>query len=61
LYVVGEGVETVGQLDMLRAMGCDEAQGYLMSRPVAEADFAECLTRDRFSDIFARPEPVPRA
>jgi EAL domain-containing protein (putative c-di-GMP-specific phosphodiesterase class I) len=61
LYVVGEGVETVGQLDMLRAMGCDEAQGYLMSRPVGEADFAQCLTRDRFSAMFDRPNPVPRA
>ncbi|MCW2598918.1 MAG: domain S-box protein [Frankiales bacterium] len=31
---VAEGVETVGQLELLRKMGCDYAQGYLFSRPM---------------------------
>jgi EAL domain-containing protein (putative c-di-GMP-specific phosphodiesterase class I)/GGDEF domain-containing protein/PAS domain-containing protein len=52
LYVVGEGVETVEQLSMLRAMDCDEAQGYLMSRPVGEADFLASVTRDRLKSII---------
>ncbi len=34
LRVVAEGVETVEQLDFLRAEGCDLIQGYLFSRPV---------------------------
>ena len=34
LLVVAEGVETEGQLAMLRDMQCDEFQGYLFSRPV---------------------------
>ena len=34
LVVVGEGVETEEQLVMLRALGCDRAQGYLWSRPL---------------------------
>ncbi len=34
LGVTGEGVETDAQLDRLRALGCDEAQGYLLGRPV---------------------------
>ena len=34
LDVVAEGVETMDQLDMLRSMGCPNAQGFLMSRPV---------------------------
>lgn len=34
LRVVGEGVETEFQLAMLRQMGCDYAQGFLISRPV---------------------------
>jgi diguanylate cyclase (GGDEF)-like protein/PAS domain S-box-containing protein len=34
LRVVAEGVETTEQLDMLKLNGCDEGQGYLMSRPV---------------------------
>jgi len=33
--VVAEGVETADQLEYLRQIGCDEVQGYLISRPVA--------------------------
>ena len=33
LRVVTEGVETEEQLDILRALGCAEAQGYLLGRP----------------------------
>ena len=33
--VVAEGVETADQLDYLRQIGCEEVQGYLISRPVA--------------------------
>ena len=33
LRVVTEGVETELQLDILRRLGCDEAQGYLLGRP----------------------------
>ena len=39
--VIAEGVETRAQLDRLRAMGCDEYQGYLCSRPVGATRFAE--------------------
>lgn len=34
LTVVAEGVETYGQLQQLKAMGCDSFQGYLASKPV---------------------------
>ena len=34
MTVVAEGVETLSQLRLLRAMGCDELQGYLISRPL---------------------------
>jgi diguanylate cyclase (GGDEF)-like protein len=43
LGVVAEGVETSGQCEQLRGMGCEVAQGYLFGRPVPAADFAERL------------------
>jgi EAL domain-containing protein (putative c-di-GMP-specific phosphodiesterase class I) len=33
--VVAEGIETQAAYDMLCEWGCDEGQGYLMSRPVS--------------------------
>jgi diguanylate cyclase (GGDEF)-like protein len=34
LHVVAEGVETPEQLQLLRGYGCDQVQGYLISRPL---------------------------
>ena len=43
LRVVAEGVEDIRQLDVLRACGCDEVQGFLFSRPVPATEFARLL------------------
>jgi diguanylate cyclase (GGDEF)-like protein len=45
LQVVAEGVETPEQLQFLREQGCDEVQGYLISRPVDAASFQALLER----------------
>jgi diguanylate cyclase (GGDEF)-like protein len=34
MRIVAEGVETARQADFLRELGCDELQGYLLSRPL---------------------------
>ncbi len=39
LSVVAEGVEDASLLDRLRAMACDEAQGYHISRPMPAQDY----------------------
>ncbi len=43
LEVLAEGVEDMAQLEILRALGCDEAQGYFLGRPMPAAEFAEFL------------------
>ena len=45
LKVVAEGVETEEQLAFLREQACDEAQGYLISRPIPEPEFRQMLAR----------------
>ncbi len=37
MKTVAEGVETAGQLEFLREVGCDEFQGYLLTRPLEPA------------------------
>ncbi|WP_197026551.1 putative bifunctional diguanylate cyclase/phosphodiesterase [Hylemonella gracilis] len=39
MRTVAEGVETVEQMQAVRAAGCDEVQGYLVSRPLPLAAF----------------------
>ena len=43
LDVVVEGVETAGELDALRSMGCDIAQGYYWYRPCSSEKATELL------------------
>lgn len=41
--VVAEGVEQQAQLDFLTALGCDQFQGYLFSRPLPPEEFENSL------------------
>ena len=41
IATVAEGVETPGDEELIRTIGCDYGQGYLYSRPISAADFDE--------------------
>lgn len=47
LRVLAEGVETREQLDVLRAQGCDEIQGYYFCRPLPAEELASLLREGR--------------
>ena len=51
--VVAEGVETTDQLDYLRQTGCDEVQGYVISRPVSANGVQALLETKKLRPIFA--------
>ena len=50
LKVVAEGVENIEQLDMLRQFGCDQVQGYLISKALPLAELARFL-------VFGKHQP----
>jgi diguanylate cyclase (GGDEF)-like protein len=45
MRTVAEGVETVQQLEILRLIKCDQAQGYFLGRPGAASDVPAVITR----------------
>ncbi len=69
LETIAEGVETAEQLRIVRALGCDRAQGFLLAEPVEAERSAKLLARDReMGGVFretldrlpAGPAGVPR-
>jgi EAL domain-containing protein (putative c-di-GMP-specific phosphodiesterase class I) len=43
IALIAEGVESLDQVALLQAMGCEDAQGYLFSRPVTPDVLFELL------------------
>jgi diguanylate cyclase (GGDEF)-like protein len=61
LDTVAEGIETLDQLAVLRALGCRYAQGYLFDRPMEHAAFGELLLARHRYPMAALGVPLPRA
>ncbi len=53
LAVVAEGVETAKAWRLLAQLGCDEGQGYFISRPMPEQDFLAFVQRWQPPDLGA--------
>jgi diguanylate cyclase len=56
MQTLAEGVETEAQLDYLREVGCELAQGYLFSRPLPAADIEQLLGKRK---ILGCPPFIP--
>jgi diguanylate cyclase (GGDEF)-like protein len=58
LGAIAEGVETAGQLESLRELGCDGAQGYFFARPMSAAEFEELLAAGPLPKLASAPAPA---
>lgn len=47
MTTVAEGVETADQMERIRAEGCTDVQGYLISKPVSATEVLKFLSADR--------------
>jgi len=47
MTTVAEGVETADQMERIRAEGCTDVQGYLISKPVSASEVLTFLSADR--------------
>ena len=56
LTIIAEGVETEAEFAILRDMGCEEIQGYLISRPIPAEAFAD-FHAERFATRMGAPDP----
>jgi EAL domain-containing protein (putative c-di-GMP-specific phosphodiesterase class I) len=57
LAVIAEGVESEGQLEGLRQLGCELAQGYLLCRPLPAEEIGDFLAA-RLSEAVAEKVPA---
>ena len=60
MTVTAEGIENTRQLNLLRDIGCDLAQGYLLGRPAPLSDLAAIILRNFAKCLERRPRAGKR-
>ena len=60
LSVVAEGVESLATRELLQALGCDEAQGHLIAKPMPASQFADWVADRAGSVLPADADAVVR-
>jgi diguanylate cyclase (GGDEF)-like protein/PAS domain S-box-containing protein len=59
LTVIAEGVETEEQFEFLRSLGCDEVQGFLLSKPLPPEEFVRLLQGEKTFAFVSQDSPPP--
>jgi EAL domain-containing protein (putative c-di-GMP-specific phosphodiesterase class I) len=54
VLAIAEGIESSGQLDSMRGLGCDLAQGYLFARPLPAGQIRNVLAGS-FGELMEPP------
>ena len=52
MKVIAEGVESIDQLKLLKKLGCDDIQGYFISRPLKSKEFGKWIENQSWVDII---------
>jgi diguanylate cyclase (GGDEF)-like protein/PAS domain S-box-containing protein len=56
IEVVAEGIETVVQLDQLRALNCEKGQGFYFSNPVDAESATRLILKEQRGEILGSPD-----
>ena len=59
MTIVGQGIETRDQLDMLQVAGCDYGQGFLMGHPMAQTAVASLIAGLNLPALPKLPDSTP--
>ncbi|WP_051302172.1 EAL domain-containing protein [Sedimenticola selenatireducens] len=60
LEVIAEGVETEEQMKFLKRCGCDNIQGYLISKPIPAMEFGHLLAQHQIQPFWLTQNPDPQ-
>jgi diguanylate cyclase (GGDEF)-like protein/PAS domain S-box-containing protein len=53
MIVVAEGVESFGQMEYLKTLNCNKAQGYLFSKPMTKPEIDKWLERQQTNQLIS--------